>query len=73
MLNELSTFCGNIILTKDVGNDDNNFLFKKNFNSYDFKKREPKGRQRWKTRKGATHFGSQTAEKKDEKVLACCS
>ena len=40
LLNELSTFCGNIILTKDVGNDDNNFLFKKNFNSYDFKKRE---------------------------------
>ena len=37
LFREFKKYCNNIIITKDIEFDNNNMLFKKNFNSYDFK------------------------------------
>ena len=37
LFDEFTKYCENIVLTKDIEIDNNNKLFKKNFNSYDFK------------------------------------
>ena len=37
LFHEFKKYCDNIIITKDIEFDNNNVLFKKNFNSYDFK------------------------------------
>ena len=37
LFQEFKKYCDNIIITKDIEFDNNNVLFKKNFNSYDYK------------------------------------